>query len=129
MNWFKIYREVSNEIEFLTLRIDDLSDEYKFWYRQCHTGHRKPVAPLDNVLKRMNKIIDDVAEYEYLKRLKENTLEQMDKQLSELGDREKEVVRLHEFEGLTHFQIAHKMGISEIWVKRLSAEGKRKLVV
>lgn len=129
MNWFKIYQEVSNEIEFLTLRIDDLSNEYTFWYRQCHTGHRKPIAPLDTVVNRMFKILEDVKEYEYLKELKENTLEQMDKQLESLEDNEKEVLKLSMIEGMRLWEVAEQMDISEIWAKRLSARAKKKLVV
>ena len=127
MNWFKIYKETKLEKEFLEHRINDLSQEYEFWYRQCHHGHRKPVAPLDITLERMKKVMDDVKEYMYLLEIKKNTLKQMDKQLSKLGNTEQIVVKLHEFDGKTHKQIAKELNFTVEWIKELSAEGKKKL--
>lgn len=129
MNWHRIYQEVSNEIEFLRYRIVDLEREYMFWYRVCFSGGRKPIAPLDNCLKRMKNICEDTIEYATLLDMKENTKRQMDSQLATLDHMEYKIIYLSMFEGKKLNQVAKEMHLSEIWIKKLSARANKKLAV
>lgn len=127
MNWHRIYQEVCNEIEFLRYRINDLEREYEFWYRVCFSDGRKPIAPLNTCLKRMNKICEDTIEYVTLLDIKENTKLQMDQQLLRLDDTEYKVILLSMFEGKKLSQVAKELQFSEIWVKKLNARAMKKL--
>lgn len=129
MNWFRIYEDISNEIAFFEFRISDLEKEYEFWYRTCFSAGKKPIAPLDICLRRMNKIVEDVVEYSKLLEMKLETKQKMDDQLEKLDSREYEVVKLNVFEGNKLKIVAKKMNISEAYAKKISASAKKKLVV
>lgn len=123
----RIYRDLETEISILHDRIEDLRNEYEWWYKQINHGDRKPAAGMDKCIMRMNKITEDLKEYEYLYRNKVALKQRIESQLAQLEGIDKEVMYLSVVEGMTLSMISEELGYSESWIKRVHSRNSKKL--
>lgn len=108
----------------MEIRIRDLENEYKFWYKACHRGG----LPLDTCLIRMKEICDQVEMYSTMLEKKEEARKEIEGRLNQFEGLEQKVAYLRDIEGKTLAEIAADLGYSLIWIKKISARTKRKSI-
>ena len=123
----ELYQDLNVEVELLKCKIDDLGKEYSFWLRNCYSAGKKPVAPLDVCLRRMENITDQVREYEVLLQGKEQTLTKMENCLKETASLQGRVMYMRFVERKSLKQISNELGYSIDWIKRISSRARKQI--
>ena len=125
MEVIRSYQDLCREIDILETRIQNLESEYEFWQQGCFHKDKKPPAPLDICLQRMDEIVDQVVFYERILKEKERTKAQIEKRINEFDGIEYQVAYRRDVKGMTIAEIAADMGYSEIWIKKISSRIKK----
>lgn len=125
----KSYQDLCGEIQCLEWRMRDLEREYYFWYRQCLNYGKKAAAPLDICVERMEGICDQMEAYATALESKQELKRDIELRLSQFTGLEGKVMYKRVVEGKSLKEIAKDLGYSEIWIKKLSSRGQKKIAV
>lgn len=125
----ELYQDLMADIKVIECKIDDLSKEYSFWRRNCSTVGSKPAASLDECLRRMEAITDQVREYEELLSGKKQTLARMRGCINESASMAGKIRYMRMVEKKTLREISTELGYSLDLIKSVSCgrrNGRRK---
>lgn len=122
----ELYRDLLNEIDIITIRIENLEQEYKFWLNaSAGEFSTKKAFPLDTCLDRMKRICDQVEEYTILREGKEETRKEIEQRMASFEGLGYKVVYMRDVLHMTLPEIAANLNYSYIWVKKISARVRK----
>lgn len=121
INATESYHDLLKEIDVLEVRLSDLEWEYKFLYKACFNGNKKPFMRLHLLIERMNEICNLVEMYTTIREEKEKTKRQMEERMSEFEGIDYKVAYMRDIEYKSLMEISMELGYSYHWIAKISS--------